>query len=154
MFIAGAACWGVYSVLGRIGSRRFDPVSATLYGTAIGTAVLIPLAMLENGWQRLATAPVGAWAGIAYLAVFGTVAAFVLLHVGIGRLPASRATAFALLVPVVGVVSSAWLLHEPLSPLTLLGGAIVILGLWLIQRRGHAPAPAEADAASPGGSVA
>jgi drug/metabolite transporter (DMT)-like permease len=30
MFLAGAACWGVYSVLARVASRRFDAVSTTL----------------------------------------------------------------------------------------------------------------------------
>lgn len=57
LFIAGAACWGVYSVLARIASRHFDAVSTTLYGTALGTLILIPPAILEGGIQRTITAP-------------------------------------------------------------------------------------------------
>lgn len=143
MFLAGAVCWGIYSVLARIASRRFDAVSTTLYGTALGTAILIPAALLEGGAGRLLEAPPEALGGIAYLALFGTVGAFVLLNLGVARIGAARASAFALLVPIVGVLSSVVLLGERLGPTTLIGGAIVLAGLWLVERAGHqAPRPA------------
>ncbi len=135
-FLGGAVLWGIYSVLSRIGGARFDSLSATLYGTAAGTVILLPLALLEGGISRLARADVGAWLGIGYLAVFGTVVGFVLLQFGIRRIGASRATAFALLVPVVGVSTSAWLLAEPIGPLTVVGAAIILSGLWLVERPG------------------
>lgn len=143
-FIAGAVLWGVYSVLARVASRRFSAVSATLYGTAFGTVVLIVPALLEGGAATVARAPTDALVGIAYLALFGTVGAFVLLNMGVARIGASRASAFALLVPVVGVLSSVALLDEKLGPLTLVGGVVVLVGLWLIEHRGEtrtAPAP-------------
>lgn len=136
MFISGAALWGVYSVLARVASRRFSAVSATLYGTALGTLILVPPALLEGGVGALVAAPLDALLGIAYLAVFGTVAAFVLLNLGVARIGAARASAFALLVPVVGVLSSVALLDESLGPLTLVGGVTVLAGLWLIEHRG------------------
>jgi drug/metabolite transporter (DMT)-like permease len=144
LFVAGAACWAVYSVLSRIASRRFDAVSITLYGTALGTLVLLPPALVEGGVAALAAAPVDGLAGIAYLAVFGTVAAFVLLNLGLARIGAARASAFALLVPVIGVLSSVWLLGEELGPLTVIGGVVVLVGLWLTQTRSHDVAPAVA----------
>jgi drug/metabolite transporter (DMT)-like permease len=153
LFIAGAALWGVYNVLARIASRRFNAVSASLYGTALGTAVLVPAALLEGGLGSLASAPAAALVGIAYLAVFGTVAGFVLLNLGVARIGASRASAFALLVPIVGALSSVALLGEELGPLTLVGGAIVLAGLWLIEHRGERPvaqAPIAASAQAPG----
>lgn len=142
LFVAGAVLWGVYSVLAKLASRRFDAVSTTLYGTALGTLILVPPALAENGIGTLLAAPWEAVAGIAYLAVFGTVAAFVLLNLGVARIGAARASAFALLVPIVGVLSSVAILGDKLGPLTLIGGAIVLAGLWLIEHRGdHAPRP-------------
>ena len=140
LFIAGAALWGVYSVIARVASRRFSAVSATLYGTAFGTLVLIPAAILEGGEASIATAPAGALLSIAYLTVFGTVLAFVFLNMGVARIGAARASAFALLVPIIGVLSSVALLGETLGPLTLVGGAVVLIGLWLIEHRGQQPA--------------
>lgn len=151
LFVAGALLWGVYSVLARSASRRFNAVSTSLYGIALGTVILVPLALLEGGVPSLLTAPPEALAGIGYLAVFGTVAAFVLLNLGVARIGAARASAFALLVPVVGVLTSVAFLGEPLGPLTVVGGAIVLAGLWLIehrqQRDPHAAAPRRATTA-------
>lgn len=135
LFVAGAALWGIYSVLARTASRRFNAVSTTLYGTALGTLILIPLALLENGGPALVAAPLEALAGIAYLAVFGTVAAFVLLNLGVARIGAARASAFALLVPIVGVLSSVAILGDELGPTTVIGGGVVLAGLWLIEHR-------------------
>ncbi len=144
LFVAGAVLWGVYSVLARIASRRFDAVGTTLYGTALGTLILIPLALTERGGEARAGAPIEALAGIGYLAVFGTVAAFVLLNLGVARLGAARASAFALLVPVVGVLTSVAFLDEELGPLTVIGGIVVLVGLWLIEHRGVRPASSPA----------
>lgn len=152
LFVAGAAFWAVYAVLARIASRRFSPVSTTLYGTAIGTVILIPLAVLEGGLGRLTEAPPEALASMAYLAVFGTVAAFVLFNLGVARIGVARAAPFALLVPIIGVLSSVALLGEELGPMTLVGGAVVLLGLWLVESRGaHAsePRPTAVEAARP-----
>jgi drug/metabolite transporter (DMT)-like permease len=136
MFLGGAVLWGTYSVLSRIAGRRFDPLSTTLYGAVAGTVVLVPLALAEGGASRALHGDIGAWLGIGYLAVFGTVVGFSGLQVGIHRIGASRALAFTLLVPVFGVSSSAWLLGEPLTPLTLVGGAVILAGLWLVERAG------------------
>jgi drug/metabolite transporter (DMT)-like permease len=142
MFLAGAVLWGVYSVLARLASRRFNPVSTTLYGIAVGSIILVPLALLEGGATTLVSAPMEAIAGIGYLAVFGTVGAFVLLNLGVARIGASRASAFALLVPVVGVLTSVAFLGEELGPTTIVGGAIVLIGLWLVEHGGASSTPA------------
>jgi drug/metabolite transporter (DMT)-like permease len=154
LFVAGAALWGVYSVLARFASRRFNAVSTSLYGIALGTLILVPLAIVEGGLGTLVGAPIAALAGIGYLAVFGTVAAFVLLNLGVARIGAARASAFALLVPIVGVLSSVVLLGERLGPLTLVGGAIVLAGLWLIEHRGtHRETPPAQPEAAPARSA-
>jgi drug/metabolite transporter (DMT)-like permease len=89
-------------------------------------------------------AGVGTWASIVYLAPLGTVLAFVLYYDGVRTLGAARAAAFTLLVPVFGVSSSIAVLGEPLRAGLAVGGAIVLLGLWLVQR----PRPAQAPAAA------
>ncbi len=145
LFLLGAGCWAVYSIIGKTATARFSAVRATLYGTVTGTLVLLPFAIAERGWTELAVAPPPAWAGTLYLAVFGTVLPFVFLYEGLRRVGAGRATAFAFLIPIFGVVSSVLMLGEHLHKLTVIGGAIVLAGLWLVQRQPHdtMTAPAE-----------
>jgi drug/metabolite transporter (DMT)-like permease len=134
LFLGGAVCWAIYSVIGKTATARFHPVNATLYGTVTGTLVLIPLAIAERGWVQLAAAPLAAWIGLLYLAIFGTVLAFVFFYEGVRRIGAARATSFAFLVPVFGVVSSVLLLGERIAMLSILGGTLVLVGLWLVQQ--------------------
>lgn len=135
LFVLGAACWGTYSILGKTATTRFDPVTATLYGTASGTLMLLPFSFAGRGWAELGSASLETWASVAYLGVFGTVLAFVLFYEGLKRIGPSRAASFALLVPVFGVLGAVLLLDEPLGLSTVVGGATVIAGLWLVQQR-------------------
>jgi drug/metabolite transporter (DMT)-like permease len=134
LFVAGAACWGVYSVLGKSATARFGALTATLYATTTGTLLLLPLAIAESGWSQLADAGGSAWASILYLAVFGTVLAFVLFYEGVSRIGASRAAAFALLIPIFGVLASVLILDESIGAGTLVGGVAIVAGLWLVQQ--------------------
>ena len=139
-YFLGAVCWGIYSTMGKTATARFSPVNATLYAAVTGTLFLLPFAVAERGWTSLATAPLGSWIGTLYLAVFGTVLAFVFFYEGVKRIGAARATTFAFLVPIFGVVSSVIMLGEHLQPSTVAGGALVLLGLWLVQRQPAVPA--------------
>jgi len=140
-FVLGALCWGIYAVAGKKATTRFTPVTSTLYGTVAGTLMLLPFGIAERGWEALAAAPAASWAGLLYLATFGTVLAFVFFYEGVKRIGAGRASAFAFLVPVIGVVSSVILLDERLTAGTVIGGMLVLAGLWLVQRDEHAQAP-------------
>lgn len=142
LFVLAAFCWMGYSLLGKTATQRFGPVDATLYGTVAGTIMLYPLAALEHPWREMVAAPLGAWLGLGYLGIFGTVIGFVCFYEGIRRLGATRASAFILLVPVFGVAMTVSMLGEKLAATTIAGGVLVLLGLWLVQsprRRGPAP---------------
>ena len=133
LFFLGAVAWAIYSLVGRAATARFTPVGATLYAFVSGTLMLLPFALLERGWRLLLVAPATAWGGVLYLAVFGSVLAFVLFYEGLHRVGASRATPFAFLVPLFGVISSVIILKEELTSLVIAGGGLVLLGLWMVH---------------------
>ena len=134
LFVAGAMCWAIYLLIGRPAIARFGAVTSTLYATATGTAMLIPFSLAEQGWNDLGEAGADGWLPMLYLAVFGTVVAFVLFYEGVSRIGPARAAAFAMLVPIFGVLGSVVLLGEELGFSLVVGGAAIIAGLWLIQR--------------------
>lgn len=133
LFVAGAFCWAIYLLIGRPAIARFGAVTSTLYATATGTVMLIPFSVAEQGWSHLEQASADGWLPIAYLGVFGTVLAFVLFYEGVSRIGPARAAAFAMLVPIFGVLSSVVLLGEELGVGLVVGGAAIVSGLWLIQ---------------------
>ena len=139
LFVTSAGFWAVYNILVRLAGRRFEPISATLYAMAAGSIFLLPLALLTGSVSSLEAASGRAWASIAYLVVLGSILAFVFLQIGVARIGAARASAFTLLVPLFGVGLSVAFLAERPTLLAIVGGVVVLAGLWLIQTDRSAP---------------
>jgi drug/metabolite transporter (DMT)-like permease len=135
LYVGASISWSLYTLAGRRAIERYGSVSANVYATASGAVLLFPVSFLDGGWAPLAHAPAGALAGIAYLSVIGTVLGFVAFYEGVRLIGAARASSFALLVPVFGVLSSVLVLDEPLRWTLALGGTIVIAGLSLAESK-------------------
>ena len=90
LFVAGAVCWAVYSVLSRAATVRFHPVAVTLAAAAFGAAAFAPFALVERGWEPVLDATPRALASVVYLGALGTVVAFVAFAEGIRRIGAPR----------------------------------------------------------------
>ena len=133
LFVGASLSWAAYTLAGREATVRFGSVRANVFATAVGSVLLLPVTFAGSGWSGLGSASAGAWGSIAYLSIAGTVLAFVLFYEGVRLLGAPAAAAFALLVPIFGVLSSVLVLGESFRPALALGGAIVVAGLWLVQ---------------------
>jgi drug/metabolite transporter (DMT)-like permease len=153
LFVGAAVSWAVYTLAGRRATARYGSVSANVYATACGSVLLLPVSFLDGGWSPLGRAPVQAWASIAYLSAIGTVVGFVAFYEGVRLIGSARASSFALLVPFFGVLSSVLVLGEHLRTSLAVGGAIVLVGLWLAESRrlDSARAPARAATSAPVG---
>ena len=137
--------WVAYTLIGKRLLRRLSPLVAVSYSSLAGTLML----GVVFAWRGdMATTPLSdatVWVNIAYLALFGTVLAFVWFYKGVHALGATRAGQFINLVPVSGVCLAVLLLDEPLTSSLISGGMLVILGLWLTNR------PQPAQGTPPGG---
>jgi len=152
LYATAALLWATYTILGRAVTKRFHVAAITCLSGAVGALVFLPLGLLDPvGFGALATASPRALAGLAYLGSLGTAVGFVLFYLGVQRIGSARASAYTVLVPLFGVSLTVPILGESLDPISLVGAAIVIGGLWLTQRRASAaqePAAA-ASAAAP-----
>ena len=127
-----AVSWVAYTLLGRTVTGKISAIAATAYSTWMGTAALV----VYGAFEPAPTAPWSAsvWLAAAFLGIFGTTIAFVLYLKGIGQIGPSRASIFINLVPVFGVGLSSIFLGESISTATLIGGAIVIAGVRILNR--------------------
>jgi drug/metabolite transporter (DMT)-like permease len=137
-------------------AKRFppgDPVAANAVGMLIGAAMLAVLSFVAGESHALPTRP-ETWLAIAYLVVFGSVAVFVLVLYVLARWSVSATSYAFLLFPLVTVALGAILLREPIQPTFLLGGAIVILGVYVGAVYRPRPAVTQPAPAAPPGSAA
>jgi len=135
-FGLGAAL--IYSVYILVGARLpadVSPVASTAVVTSAAAATYLVQAAV-GGVQLPASA--AGWLGVGGVVLFGTVMAIALFLAGLERLGAVRASVYSTLEPVFTLGLSAALLGEALTPLRLLGGALILGAVLLLARVGVA----------------
>lgn len=128
-----AMAWATYTLLGKRILQGLSPLAATTYAALTGTALLL-IAAAASGDLFVPQASLKGWICLAYLGVFGTAVAFVWFYDGVKVLGPARTAVFINLVPVAAVTLGVLLLGEPLELSMLTGGALVILGVFIINR--------------------
>lgn len=141
--LGSAFCFAQAAVL----VRRFPPVhpvTMNAVGMTAGTVLLIAGSVLV-GESLVLPGRAETWAAIAYLVAVGSVAVFLLYLFVLRRWAASRAAYVFVLIPFVTVVLSSWLDDEPVGAGLVLGGLLVLAGVYIgALRRGRAPTTAAA----------
>jgi O-acetylserine/cysteine efflux transporter len=130
--LCAASMWA----MGNIITRRFgniDLVALVIWGALIPPLPFFALSLWLEGPALIQQSLVGiGWKSIGslvYLAAVATVLGYSLWSKLLSRYPAGKVAPFSLLVPVIGLSSSAWILGERLGALQWWGGALVMVGL-------------------------
>ena len=136
LLIVAASSWAVANVL----ARRMGPVNAVAlasWASLYAVPPLLALSLLLEGagkdWQALRDMDAMSWLVVGFQAYPATLFGFGLWAMLMRRSPAAQIAPFTLLVPVSGMLTAAWLLHEPLQAWKLAAAALVVGGLVLNQ---------------------
>ncbi|WP_306590401.1 DMT family transporter [Geothrix sp. 21YS21S-4] len=135
LILLSAAVAAVYSILSKKSFPRHTALEFTAYSIWAGTLPL--LVFLPGLVRQLPAARPSATAAVVYLGCFPGALAYLLWNDALSRMPAALLSSFLYLSPVLAsAIAWAWLGEVP-SPLTVLGGAIAIAGVVLVQTRGR-----------------
>jgi drug/metabolite transporter (DMT)-like permease len=125
--------WATYTVSGKSVIARHPPLLVT--GVSMMFAGVFSLIFVRPTLlARLPTLPLSFWGAVLFLAWPCTVFAFLVWFGALEHMPASRVAGFIYLVPMFSVSFSHWLLGEPITPALLVGAAVLIAGVWLVNR--------------------
>jgi drug/metabolite transporter (DMT)-like permease len=136
LILASAPNWAVFSVLSRRGLRRFPSAGMMFWVMATGW-LLTTVLFLATGPGSADIARLGprGWGAVLFLGVCYSGLAYAFWYDALRELPASQAGASLYLEPLVAVVVAAGLLGEPVALAALAGGAAILLGVWMVERR-------------------
>ncbi len=146
--VGGTICWAVGSFLAPRIPTPNNPFVLSTYEMLIGGAFLVLLGLLRG--ERLDAAAIersatSGWVAFLYLFLIGSVVAFTAYVWVLDHAPLSLVMTYAYVNPVVAVALGALLLHEPLTPSILVGGAIVVVGVLLVVQAERLRPPAPED---------
>jgi drug/metabolite transporter (DMT)-like permease len=128
--------WALYSVLGHPTLRRLGPSRATAGALCAGGLMLLPVFAWAGAWRELGRLSTTGLLALAFLGIACSGLGYLFWYGALERLEASRVAAFLYLEPLVTLAAAAALLGERVPAVTLAGGAVLLLGVWLMQRAG------------------
>ena len=135
LIVVATVCWGAYAVLSLPLLRRYSPLVVASYTMLFGGLGALPFALpgfLDAGWAESSGE---AWGALAYSTLLVAAFGFWAWQRGVSQVGANRVLIYQYLITLVGVAAGVLLLGESLTANKVLGGAVILLGVYLARRR-------------------
>lgn len=150
LILVSAVNWAVFSILSRRGLKAYPASLMMFYLMALGwvfTSVLFfagpafstsPIPFIHNylagpGYGDISNLTVTGWIGVLFLGVFCSGLAYIAWYDALQALSTAQTGVFLYIEPLVAVVVAAIILREQITGISLLGGAIILIGVWLVN---------------------
>ena len=141
---AASICWTIgYLKAKRVKERLPLVMASGLEMASGGLFLLAESVILREDWSRVTSAPMSAWGGVLFLAVFGSIIGFTAFAFTRHVLPSHIVGTYAYVNPLVAVIFGRLFFAETLSSQTVVGGALILAAVFITTIPGAQP-PAEA----------
>jgi drug/metabolite transporter (DMT)-like permease len=134
LVMLSAPNWAVFSILSRRGLRRFPATLMMCYVMGFGWLFTTLFLFAGPGLSEIPSLSLPGWLGVGFLGVFCSGLAYIFWYDALQALPVAQAGAFVYLEPFVTLVVAALVLGEAVTLVSLLGGGVILLGVWLVQK--------------------
>ncbi|MEM0135631.1 MAG: EamA family transporter [Thermoplasmatales archaeon] len=128
LVLLSALSWAIFTVAGKDLLSRHNPLNATGYVSIFGTILLFPFALsglhglisIRNPFLILS---------LLFIGIFATFLGYYLWFDGLKKVDSIKAGTTLYITPFVTVITASYIISEPIEFATLLGGALIIVGL-------------------------
>jgi len=137
IILVAVFAWSAYTLVGKRVLARYDPFMVITLVFGVGALSVLPAAPWVLGGFHFARPGVAGWAEILYLGAITSGVAFTLWYYALKRLEASQVAVFTnLQAPFTALL--AWMVLGTVpSGQVLVGGALVLAGVTLVQISGN-----------------
>jgi drug/metabolite transporter (DMT)-like permease len=137
LMLGAVSSWAVYTLISRRMLDRLSPLLATTMAACTGLILLLLYALATQNFAQTISAifaiSTDVLLSLIFLGVLGTAVAFVFYNQALKTLGAAKTVVFNNLVPIFGVLLAWLILHEPVTPSLLIGGAIAVAGVFIVN---------------------
>ncbi len=134
LIMLSAPNWAIFSTLSRRGLQKHPAARMMLYVMGFGWLFSSIYFFAGGHFSQISNLTTDGWIGIAFLGIFCSGLAYIAWYDGLQAIAASQVGAFLYLEPLVAVVVAAVILSEAITLASLAGGAVILLGVYLVNR--------------------
>lgn len=136
LILISSVNWAVFSILSRRGLRDHPSTRLTFWVMTIGWLITSAAFFAQGKIAELPLLDSRGWWAVIYLGIFTTGLAYIAWFDALSQLPAAQTGAFLFLEPPSSMIVAAIVLNEAITWASILGGAVILFGIWLVNRQG------------------
>jgi drug/metabolite transporter (DMT)-like permease len=134
LILISALTWTVFTVGGRGFLSRFSPLAAITPIMIVGGLVIFPSTWLKWEWNILFNLSLQGWISILFLGIFCSGMAYLFWYSALEKKESSTVGMYLYLEPLVTLIGAYYVLGEEMQWVTLTGGGMILLGVYLATR--------------------
>jgi drug/metabolite transporter (DMT)-like permease len=135
LVLISALTWTAFTVGGRGFLSRFSPLAAITPIMIVGCLITFPFTWLKWEWNILFHLSLSAWMGVLFLGIFCSGLAYLFWYSALEKKDSGTVGIYLYLEPLVTLIGAYFLLNEEIQWITLVGGGMILLGVYLATRK-------------------
>ncbi len=133
LILISAVNWSVFSVLSRRGLKAYPATLMMFYVMLFGWGFTSKLFMGTQDFSEINNLTFNGWMGMAFLGIFCSGLAYIAWYDALKALSTAQTGVFLYIEPLVAVIVAFFILSEAITVASLIGGGIIIFGVWLVN---------------------
>ncbi|QIV94670.1 DMT family transporter [Allofrancisella frigidaquae] len=130
--ILAVLCFSAYAILGKSCVRQgINMITINTYGAIVGMVMFAIVSLFKSDFSRLADTDFPFWTSMIYISIFATVISYVWYLQSLEEIGVYKTAVFQNVMPFLVIIIGFIFYGETLSPLSLLFGAVIFLGVYM-----------------------
>jgi drug/metabolite transporter (DMT)-like permease len=134
LILISAPNWAVFTILSRRGLKTYPAALMMFYVMTFGWLFSSVLFVVGRGWESIHNIALDGWLALGFLGILCSGVAYIFWYDALKVLPVAQVGTYLYIEPVVTVIVSFLLLNEKITLAGVLGGVVILLGVWLVNR--------------------
>ncbi|MFH2047868.1 MAG: DMT family transporter [bacterium] len=137
LVLASAFTWSVYSVLIRNSSRKYNSLLITFWVIALASIIMIGWMSLTSDMSKFLYLPLEPIIAVLFLGIVCLGISFWIWQEGVSQMGAGKAGIYLYFIPLFTTILAVPYLDEKLSFFTVFGGGLVLMGVYIAERKSN-----------------
>lgn len=141
MVLGNVCLWALYSVFGKQVMQALTPLQGTFYTCLFGFLFMLPIGLWQRVQVEVSILPVGIYAGIAYMGIFGSCFGMLFWYEAVLKLGPFKTSMLYNLIPLFTTCLAVIFQMEKLQFYHMFGGTLLISSSLLLIKFSHSELP-------------
>jgi drug/metabolite transporter (DMT)-like permease len=135
LILISSVNWAVFSILSRRGLKSHPSTRMTFWVMTIGWLITSVAFLANKNYVEFPQLDLRGWMAMLFLGILTTGFAYIAWFDALSQLPAAQTGAFLFIEPLTSMVVAAVVLNEQITLVSILGGAVILVGIWMVNRQ-------------------